>query len=52
MNKVKFEVSNVEISEEEIINYVKKNFWPGSIFNEEELSAWAESNGYVKRSDL
>lgn len=51
MNTVKFEVRNVQvvdIPQEEIINYVRKNFWPANIFNESELASWAESNGYSK----
>lgn len=48
-NHVKFEVSNalVEIPEEEILDYVRKNFYVHDVFSEAELHKWAEDNGYI-----
>ena len=31
-----------------VLEWVSYNFEPQDVFDEEELSAWAESNGYVK----
>jgi hypothetical protein len=47
---IKFEVSNalVEIPEEDIIYYVKKNLWPKDVFDYSELESWATENGFIK----
>lgn len=49
-NGVSFECQNVqvEIPEDDIINYIRSTFHPGDIFPEHELIQWAEDNGYAK----
>ena len=48
--KVSFECQNVvvEIPEEELIEYVKRNLYPGDLFDEKDLHDWADQNGYKK----
>lgn len=43
-------VGNGFVPDEEIIEYVKKNFYPDECCNEKELHNWALENGYVKQS--
>lgn len=52
-NAVSWISSNVDVadvySERDVIDYVKSsNLEPGELFDDEELAAWAEANGYVK----
>lgn len=52
-NAVSWIGSNVDAadiySERDIIDYVKSsNLEPDDLFDDEDLSSWAEANGYVK----
>ena len=40
-------VNSVEISNEDIFDYVKNNFSPENVFTKEELDNWAEEQGYL-----
>lgn len=37
--------------EDEIIAWIKKNYYPGEVFSLEELTEWAEDNGFVKETE-
>jgi len=52
-NAVSWVGSNVDVadaySERDIVDYVKNsNLGPDDLFDDEDLSYWAEANGYVK----
>jgi hypothetical protein len=40
-------IAEVEIDDDEIINYIQKCYDPEDIFDEKVLAVWALDNGYV-----
>lgn len=49
-NPVRFECQNVEVDipEDDIVEYVKKTMSPADVFDDKELDEWAIDNGYKK----
>lgn len=39
---------NIDFDVDEILSLVGENCEPEQVFNEDQLIAWAEANGYVK----
>lgn len=44
-------LEGVEINDSDLKNLISANYYPGDIFNDAELEAWAESNGFVKEEE-
>ncbi len=38
----------VLLSDDEVIDYITSNYWVQQVFSIEDLSEWAENNGFVK----
>ena len=41
-------IAEVSIPDDDVIDYVKKNYRPEDIFDTDELKNWAENNGFVE----
>ena len=42
---------NINVDDTEIMDYIGNNYNPEHIFTEQELSTWAEENGFVKKEE-
>ena len=42
---------DVEISEDDILDWVAKNYSPDDVFTGSQLEDWAKHNGYIQESD-
>lgn len=47
----KFDVyySTVDIDEDEILDYVKRNYGPSEVFDDSDLDEWAIDHDYIKQ---
>lgn len=44
-------VERVQIADPEILEEVKKNYYPDDVFDREALEGWALNNGFVRGKD-
>ena len=42
------QIVEVSIPDDDVIDYVKRNYSPADVFDTQELKNWAENNGYVE----
>lgn len=42
------QVVEVSIPDDDVIDYVKRNYHPADVFDTDELKNWAENNGFVE----
>jgi hypothetical protein len=41
-------VNEIEVEDDEVIDYIKNHFRPEDIFEDADLEDWANNNGFIK----